>query len=541
MTADRPDLATHPAAEPMRGPVSPIDPAGLVPGALAGGLFRGRPVTVLGFARSGIALARFLADAGAEVTVYDGRPAVDLASAIDALEARTVRLLLGPAVDPIDALAGAALVASSPSINPDYPTTEPRLRAALRDLVDRRRGGDRAVPAVVSEVDLFLRLCPAPTVGITGTKGKTTTSALTHALLATDHDHPAVLGGNIGRPLVERLPELTPRHRVVVELSELQLPTLSRGTSIAAYTNVTSDHLDRHGSLEAYRAVKRRLAELLPSDGALVLNADDPVVSGYADATDAGVVRYRRGEVPPGGLGVAHGWIVADAIAPLPIPSGAGAGGCAGPETAFEGGRIMPVAELSIAGEHNVSNALAATAIALLFGIDPAEIRHAAGTFEGVEHRLERVAELDGVRYINDSQGTQPDAVIAALRAFDRPIVLIAGGRDKGVDLGELAAVVAERAAAAVLIGESGPELQRLFHGAGLARSERAASLEEAVTTASSLARDAAAATGSVATVLLSPAAASFDMFVDYEARGRAFKAAVARLAGDAAATDEDA
>lgn len=513
MTADRPQLATR-----------PIDPGDLVPGALAAGLFRGRAVSVLGFARSGIALARFFAAAGADVTVYDARAATELAGAIKSLEGQSVRLLLGPAVHPADALAGAALVATSPSINADYPTTEPRLRAALRDVLDRRAGGDASAPAIVSEVDLFLRLCPAPTIGITGTKGKTTTSALTHALLETDRDHPAVLGGNIGTPLVERLPELTPRHRVVVELSELQLPTLSRGTTVAAYTNVTSDHLDRHGTLEAYRAVKRRLAELVDPAGALVLNMDDPIVATYADASAARAVRYRRSELPPGGLGLAHGWLVADRIQPLDVARSAGA---------FDGGRIMPVAELSLAGAHNVSNALAAAAVALLFGIDPGEIRHAAANFEGVEHRLERVAEIDGVRYVNDSQGTQPDAVIAALRAFDAPVVLIAGGRDKGVDLGELSVVVAERAAAAVLIGESGPELERLFRGAGLERTERAATLDEAVTTAAALAREAGQASGRTATVLLSPAAASFDMFEDYEARGRAFKAAVARLAGE--------
>src|SRR6185312_2046882 len=123
---------------------------------------------------------------------------------------------------------------------------------------------------------------PAPTIGVTGTKGKTTTSALAHAILAADPLHPAVLGGNIGVPLIERLPELTPDHRVVIELSELQLPTLSRGTTVAVYTNVTSDHLDRNGSVEAYRRVKRRLAELVDPDGALVLNAEDPVVAAYA-------------------------------------------------------------------------------------------------------------------------------------------------------------------------------------------------------------------------------------------------------------------
>lgn len=500
-----------------------IDPTDLVPGALQARLFRDRPVTVLGIARSGIALARFLHDAGAAVTVYDARPADELERAVAALDGRAVRLLLGPEVEPREALAGAALITSSPSINADYPTTEPRLRAALRDVIDRRAAGDVSAPAVLSEVDLFLRLCPAPTIGITGTKGKTTTSALTHALLATDAAHPAILGGNIGKPLVERLPELTPDHRVVVELSELQLPTLSRGTTVAAYTNVTADHLDRHGTLDAYRAVKRRLAELVDPGGALVLNQDDPVVAIYGPATEARVIPYRRGEVPPGGLGVAHGWIVGDAIDPV---ASAAAGGAAW----FPGGRILPLDELGVPGAHNVSNAMAATAVALLFGISPDAIRRAAAAFTGVEHRLERVAELEGVRFVNDSQGTQPDAVIAALRAFDAPVVLIAGGRDKGVELGELAAVAAQRAHAAVLIGESGPDLERLFRGAGMETTVRSSTLEAAVAAAHGLAREAIEGTTRTGTVLLSPAAASFDMFEDYEARGRAFKAAVHRL-----------
>ena len=514
---------------------SVIDPATLVPGARAAAPFRDRPVSVLGFARSGIALARFLHDAGALVTVYDARPAGDLARAIAALDGRPVRLLLGPDVDPATAIADAALVTASPSINPDYPTTEPRLRAVLADLVARRASGDATAPAILSEVDLFLRLCPAPTVGITGTKGKTTTSALTHALLATAIGERAVLGGNIGTPLIARLPELTGAHRVVLELSELQLPTLSRGTNIAAYTNVTADHLDRHGSLEAYQRVKRRLAELVDPAGALVLNLDDPIVAGYGAASRARTVGYRRGEQPDGGLGVDHGWVVADAIEPVGglDDSGGGLGA-----TAFSGGRVLPLAELMIPGAHNVSNALAAVAVALLFGVPPAAIRRGAAAFAGVEHRLERVAEIDGVRFVNDSQGTQPDAVIAALKSFDGPIVLIAGGRDKGVDLAGLAAVVGRRAAAAVLIGESGPGMEQLFREAGLAVTERAATLDAAVRAADTLAREARAALGArngggtpaTATVLLSPAAASFDMFEDYEARGRAFKAAVARM-----------
>ncbi len=513
----------------------PFDLDALDLAAVRAGALRGRPVAVLGLARSGIALARFLADAGARVTVYDGRAAADLADAIRALGDRDLRLRLGPAVDPASSWADADLVATSPSINPDYPTTEPRLRAALQALRAARAAG-RPAPSLVSEADLFLRLCPAPTIGVTGTKGKTTTASLTVSILAADPSHPAILGGNIGIPLVERLPGLTAAHRVVIELSELQLPTLSRGTTVAVYTNVSSDHLDRHGSLEAYRRVKRRLAELVDPDGALVLNAEDPVVTGYAGLGAVPSVLYRRERPMPGGLGVVDGWIVAAGVERLPQAGG-------GPAATGPGGRILPVGELAIPGAHNVSNALAAVAVGLLFGVAPDAIREAAASFTGVEHRLEPVALVDGVRFVNDSQGTQPDAVIAALRAFDPPIVLIAGGRDKGIDLGALPPVVAERAVAAVLIGESGPGLGASFRAAGLARTETATDLDDAVRRADAIARetlDAAAAPDGAATgrgvagpatVLLSPAAASFDMFTDYAARGHAFKAAVAALA----------
>jgi len=517
----------------MAAPTRPLDPDRLTLEAIRAGALAGRPATVLGLARTGIALSRFLVDAGANVTVYDGRPSADLGDAIAALGDRPVRLLLGPDIDPTAAWAEAALVMTSPSIGPTYPTTEPRLRGALADLVARRTAGDPAAPALLSEPDLFLRLCPAPTIGVTGTKGKTTTSSLIHALLAADPSHPAVLGGNIGSPLIERVWDVTPAHRVVDELSELQLPTLSRGTTVGVYTNVTADHLDRHGSLSAYRAVKRRLAELVDPDGALVLNAEDPVVVTYAGLGGAPSVLYRTERPMPGGVGVVDDWIVAAGVQRLPLAGG-------GPAATGPGGRILPVGELAIPGRHNVSNALAAVATALLLGVAPDAIRRAAADFTGVEHRLEPVGLIDGVRFVNDSQGTQPDAVAAALRAFEAPVVLIAGGRDKGVDLSGLGPIVAERAAAAVLIGESGPALEALFRQSGLARTERADSLEAAVRRADALVREVQAtaladggAPGLIGTVLLSPAAASFDMFVDYADRGRTFRAAVATIAAE--------
>jgi UDP-N-acetylmuramoylalanine--D-glutamate ligase len=494
--------------------------------AIRAGALRGVPVTVLGLARTGVALARFLADAGAHVTAYDGKPPAALAGSIAALEGRPVSLACGPDADPAAAWEGAALVAFSPSMTPGFPTTEPRPRAALAALAARVAAGDVGAPALVSEPDLVLRLCPAPTVGVTGTKGKTTTASLAAHLLAGDASHPVVLGGNIGLPLVDRLAELTLDHRVVIELSELQLPSLTRGTTVGVYTNVTADHLDRHGSVESYRRVKRRLAELVDPDGALVLNLDDPVVAAYAALGATPTVCYRLGRPIGGGLGIVDGWVVGAGVERLPLAGG-------GPAATGPAGRIMPLDELALPGRHNQANLLAAVGVALLFGVAPDAIRRQAASFRGVEHRLEVVAEIDGVRFVNDSQGTQPDAVAAALRSFDAPLVLIAGGRDKGVDLTELGPVAAERTAAAVLIGESAPVLAALFRRAGVPLVEEAGTLAAALPRAEAIARELLRdrASGSIATVLLSPAAASFDQFPDYAARGRAFKDGVAALA----------
>jgi UDP-N-acetylmuramoylalanine--D-glutamate ligase len=492
----------------------PIELAGLSADA-----FRGRPVAVLGLARSGIALARYLADRGARVTVYDARPQEELATAVEALGERPIELQLGPAVDPVAVLDGQSLVATSPSISSRFPTTEPRLRAALAALESAGR-----VP-VVSEVDLFLRLCPAVTIGVTGTKGKTTTSSLVAAVLGQAAE-PVLLGGNIGTPLVERLPELTPRHRVVVELSELQLPTLSRGVDISVYTHVTSDHLDRHGDLAAYRGVKRLLADLAPAAGALVLNDEDPVSRGWDAGSAARTIRYRRTSPPDIGVGVAEGWLVVEGVEAIPAA-----------RSEAPRGPVLPLDEIQLPGWHSVSNVAAAVAVGALMGLPADAIRAGVQGFGGVEHRLEPVAELEGVRFVNDSQGTQPDAVIAALRSFPRPLVLICGGRAKGIPMDALAQVVAERVTAAVLIGESGPDLGVLFRAAGLDHVESAGSMEQAVMVADRIAREALRAGGpGPATVLLSPAAASFDMFPDYVARGHAFKSAVAGLVAARAA-----
>jgi len=454
---------------------------------------RGRRVVVLGLARSGVAAARFLVDAGAVVAAYDRRPASDLGEAIAALGARPVRLALG--IDEVDATAlleHADLLVTSPSVSSRFPTTDPWLREALG--AAERRGAQ-----VLSEVDLFMRLTGARLAGVTGTKGKTTTASLLAAMLA-EGGLPTVLGGNIGTPLIERSLELGPDDWVVLELSELQLPTISRGVDVALYTNIAEDHLDRHGTVEAYRAVKALLAELTAPDGRVVLNHDDPGSCELGERLPSAALAWYGMDRPSGRAPEAwleDGWLMVD------------------------GERVVSAEEVRLPGRHMLADVLGAALAARLIGVDASAIATVARTFPGVPHRLETVAERNGVRWINDSQATIPQAAIAALEAFDSPIVLIAGGKDKGLDYTAFADAIASRVRALVLIGETAGELEALVVNRVPVR--RASSMDEAVAVVAEIVQ-----AGDIA--LLSPAAASFDMFVDYAARGDAFRSAVERM-----------
>jgi len=453
---------------------------------------RGRHAVVLGLARSGIAAARFLADAGARVTAYDRRPAAELTDAIDALGGRDVELALGISPNEVGALlARADLLVTSPSVSARFPTTDPWLRDAL--VAAEARGAE-----VVSEIGLFLRLTRAHVLGVTGTKGKTTTTSVLGAMLEAG-GVPTVVGGNIGTPLIERADELIADAWAVLELSELQLPTIDRGADIALYTNIGEDHLDRHGSVEAYRAVKARLAELSVPSGRILLNRDDPgCLELAARLPTASVAWYalERAEGTDASID-ADGWLV------------------------VRGERIVAAADVPLPGRHMLSNVVGAALAATLVGVEAERIAHAIREFPGVPHRLEAVGERNGVRWINDSQATIPVAAIAALESFDAPIVLIAGGKDKGLEYTAFADAIAARCRAAVLIGETADELDRLIDGR--VPVYRAADMNEAVAAAASRAQP-----GDVA--LLAPAAASFDMFVDYAARGDAFRDAVEHL-----------
>jgi UDP-N-acetylmuramoylalanine--D-glutamate ligase len=459
---------------------------------------RGRHAVVLGLARSGIAASRFLADAGTDVTVYDRRSVAELANAIDALAGRRVRLALGLDEGAAAAvLAEADLLVTSPSISARFPTTDPWLREALQAAA--ARGAE-----VVSEVELFLRLTRARILAVTGTKGKTTTASLVAAILEAG-GLPTVLGGNIGTPLVERAGELGSDTWAVLELSELQLPTIGRGADVALYTNITEDHLDRHGTVASYRAVKARLAELSAPNGRVILNHDDPGCRDLGDRLAPLAVAW-YGLTRPG-RGEQEAWVDDDGW------------------VVVAGERLLSHAEVQLPGRHMLANVLGAALAATLAGVDGDAIAAAVRAFRGVPHRLELVAERGGIHWVNDSQATIPVAAIAALEAFaDRPIVLIAGGKDKGLEYAAFADAIASRVRAVVLIGEAADELERRI--AGRVPVARAASMEEAVNRAADDAQP-----GDV--VLLSPAAASFDMFVDYAARGDAFRAAVAGLEDD--------
>jgi UDP-N-acetylmuramoylalanine--D-glutamate ligase len=503
--------------------------ADLEAGAIAAGSLRGVPTVVLGAGRTGQAAAAFAAAAGAQVTLHDTAAAATLEAAITALQGSGVTFALGPEAPLAPLLDSAQLVVHSPSVTLGLPSVKEQVAVPLTAYAARALplGGDREARGVIliSEPEWTLRLLGNRTVvGVTGTKGKTTTTALIAAILAADPSRPVALGGNNGRPLIGHATNLAANARVVMEISELQLPSIVSSVSVGVYTNITVDHLDRHGTVERYRAVKRLLAARVADDGVLIVNLDDPVTAGLAGEGRVTTIGYRREAPIPGGVGIVDGWIVAAGVAG---PTGAAA-------TTGPGGRIAPVGEIALIGDHSVSNVLAAVAAGLALGVAPDAIRRAIASFTGVPHRLEPIALIDGIRYVDDSQATQPDAVAAALRSFEQPLILVAGGRSKGADLHDLARVVAERCSAAVVMGELSDELESTFRAAGLARIERSSGgIDGATLAAARLARELAAPSGSVrATVLLSPIGSSFDMFNNpFGARGDAFKSAVLRLA----------
>ncbi len=457
----------------------------------------GARVTVMGLARSGVAACRLLQAAGARVTVADRKESTELAAVLGGIDRDHVGVTVGAQYE--SSLDEADLVVISPGV--------PYRLAPLEAV--RRRG-----VKVIGELELASQFFRSPLLAITGTNGKSTTVTLIGKFLAESGKR-AFVGGNLGTALSEAAVEdlragqagkPSPFDYLVVEVSSFQLETIDRFHPwIAALLNVTVDHQDRYESLDEYIAAKQRIFENQTASDFALFNLDDSRVAAL------------RQRVPGKRLG----------FTTTSTLGGDLAGG-----TYLEDDRIVTTvtgvrqeicrrSEIRIIGNHNVENVMAAATYGLLCGCPLDVIRRVLATFPGLEHALEIVRERRGVRFVNDSKGTNVDATLKALESIDQPIWLIAGGRDKGGDFSRLAQAVSRRVTRVILIGEAAPLLRKAWEG--VATLTEAATLRDAVDCAAQ-----GASPGDV--VLLSPACASFDMFADYQDRGRQFKALVHAL-----------
>jgi len=443
----------------------------------------GKKVLVVGLARTGIASALFCAARGARVTATEEQPESKVAEAAAKLAAAGVALELGG--HPAETFLAQDLIVPSPGV----PFGMPHLVAAR----------EKGIP-VWSEIELAWRFLRGRLVAITGSNGKTTTTALTGHLLETA-GIPTLVGGNIGTPLISRVDASSEASVTVAEVSSFQLENIaSFRPDVAVLLNLTPDHLDRHASMEEYARAKGRMFENQTESDAAVVNADDAQLAALVPARPRG---FRFSRVAP-------------------VAAGAYA---RGGEIVFRQGGSEAVllrrSDIGLRGEHNVENVLAAAAAAFLAGAPPAAIAEGVRTFAGVEHRLEFVAEIGGVSFYNDSKATNVDATLKALDAFPGGLLVILGGKDKGSDYTLLREPLAARARKVLLIGAAAEKIAAQL--AGAVPTEPAGTLERAVAIAFAQARPRD-------TVLLAPACASFDQFDNYEHRGRAFKQLVQQL-----------
>ena len=485
---------------------------------------RGKRALVMGLGihGGGLGVARFLADHGAFVTVTDLRGPEQLQSSLDALADLPITFVLGQHRD--EDFRTADLVIRNPGV--------PRESRYLQ--IARASGAE-----IEMEMTLFFRLCPGPILGITGTKGKTTTTLLAAAMLREQYPD-TIVAGNLRVSALETLPRIAAGTPVVLELSSWQLEGLGAAKlspQYACITNISPDHLDRYGSMEAYAEAKRQILAYQQPGDLVVLNYDDPLLNTWATDTPGDVVWFARRQEEfdlhdrPVMIYGETGVLWLDASVPHDQP--------------MTVERLIEIDDIGLPGQHNRANVAAAAALAKAFGIANAHIRTAIRNFTGVEHRLEFVRDLDGVRYINDTAATAPEAAIAALRSFDRPIVLIAGGADKNLPFDDLAREILTRAKAVVLLnGTATPKLIE-----ALARiDERPKTNDQSSTSndASFVVRrssfvgpltdfdQAIAAARTLAEpgdiVLLSPGCASFGMFRNEFHRGEEFRRIVQQL-----------
>lgn len=443
----------------------------------------GKQVMVVGLARTGVSVARFLVAHGASVTVTDMKKEEALQEHLAALAGLDVLLQLGG--HDLDSFRSADLVVVSPGVPMDVPPLKVAREAGV---------------SVISEIELASCFIEAPMVAITGTNGKTTTTTLTGEIFRSAGKRTFV-GGNIGNPLMDLPANGETVDVVVAEISSFQLEGIETfRPRVSVLLNITEDHLDRYASYQEYIDAKARVFMKQTADDWAVLNADDPLVAAFADSIAPKVFfTSQQKELAEGAF-------------------------CLGKEIVLRhDGKEwrFPVSGFRLKGVHNVDNIMAAVASALLMGVDPDLACKAIAAFPGLPHRMEYVATVDGADYYNDSKGTNVGSVVRSLESFPAPIILIAGGKDKGGDYGPIAELVKERVRHMILIGEAKEKMQQQL--GQLTDTRLAATLEEAVQTARSLATP-----GTV--VLFSPACSSFDMFKSYDERGRRFADAVRAL-----------
>jgi UDP-N-acetylmuramoylalanine--D-glutamate ligase len=449
-------------------------------GGRAKQLLGGQKAMVIGLAREGVDLTRFLVAHGASVVVTDRKPETELAQAIRQVPQGGVTYRLGR--HRVDDLSGIEVVYASPGVPPEHML-----------LQEARQRGIRSS----SLVELFFELCPAPIVGITGSSGKSTTTALIGEMFEAAGRH-VFVGGNIGRPLLGKLEEMRPSSWVVMELSSFQLEPLQVSPHVALITNVTPNHLDRHPSMEAYWAAKGQILAHQQPDDVAVLNADDLWSQRYHPL--ARIIRFSMEGTVEGAY-------------------------LAGNKLMLLGEPLLGVDEVPLRGRHNVANVLAAMATAHAAGIDRESMIAAIRRFQGVSHRLQTVTVRDGVTYVDDSIATTPERSIAALLAYDEPLVLIAGGRDKHLPMEDWASLIARRVRHVVLLGEMSDLVRAAIKKADptYTAMSQASTMDEAVQQAAQAARS-----GDV--VLLSPGGTSFDMYPDFEHKGLDFERAAKAL-----------
>lgn len=451
---------------------------------------RNKRVLVVGLARTGVATSLFCAARGARVTATDTRTEKELGDTIAGLRKAGVALELGGHQQEL--VLDADLVIPSPGVPADAPLLQ----------FGREKG-----LTIWSEIELAYRFLKGRLIGITGSNGKTTTTSLIEHILRSA-GFSTILAGNIGTPLISCVDKFSEKTTTVAELSSFQLELIEKfRPNISVLLNLTPDHLDRHHTLESYGAAKARIFENQTESDSAVLNADDPGTTPYAPAKPQ-VFWFSRKQR------VAQGAFVKESDILLRRE---------GVEET-----ILKLADIPLAGAHNVENVLAAVVATRLAGAEPASIAKGVRSFAGVEHRLEFVAEIGGVRFYNDSKATNVGAALKALDAFPGRILIILGGKDKGSDYTVLQAPLREKAILALLIGAAADKIEKQI--AGSVAIEQAGTLQRAVETAAHAAR-----AGDV--VLLAPACASFDQFQNYEHRGRVFKELVHQLERQAAST----